>query len=69
MSALGIVLTKLTSAHVEKVIILFYLGLAITLCGLIGLVSLGQPSNPPLREVLSKTSLKGGGGGSLHGLM
>ena len=58
MSALGIVLTKLTSTEVEKVIILFYLGLAITICGLIGLVSLGQPSNPPVREVQLKTSLR-----------
>ena len=50
MSALGIVLTKLTSAQVEKLIILFYLGIAITVCGFIGLLSLGRPSNPPLRE-------------------
>ena len=52
MSALGIVLTKLTSTQVEKLIILFYLGIAITVCGFIGLLSLGQPSNPPLREWL-----------------
>ena len=50
MSALGIVLTKLTSTQVEKLIILFYLGIAITVCGFIGLLSLGQPSNPPLRD-------------------
>ena len=54
MSALGIVLTKLTSAQVEKLIILFYLGIAITVCGFIGLLSLGRPSNPPLREWFSE---------------
>ena len=52
MSAMGIVLTKLTSSHVEKLIILFYLGLAITICGTIGLFSLGRPGVPPLRDWL-----------------
>ena len=50
MSAMGIVLTKLTSKHVEKLIILFYLGLATTTCGTVGLFSLGRPSLPPLRD-------------------
>ena len=50
MSALGIVLTKKISKKVEKTVILTYLGFASTVCGAIGLVSLGQPSNPPLWE-------------------
>ena len=37
MSAMGIILTKLISKEVEKVIILFYLGLATATCGSIGL--------------------------------
>ena len=57
MSALGIVLTKLTSAQVEKLIILFYLGIAITVCGSIGLLSLGRPSNPPLCDWILGVSI------------
>ena len=50
MSALGIVLTKLISKKVEKLIILFYLGVASSMCGSIGLFTLGHPSCPGLDE-------------------
>ena len=50
MSALGIVLTKLISKKVEKLIILFYLGVASSLCGAIGLFTFGQPSIPAYNE-------------------
>merc|ERR1719369_90616 len=44
MSALGVVLNKLVSKDVDKPVILFYLGLACSSCGSIGLVTFGQPS-------------------------
>merc|ERR1719427_267912 len=44
MSALGIVLTKLISKEVEKLVILFWLGVASSVCGSLGLVMFGQPS-------------------------
>ena len=50
MSALGIVLTKLISKQVEKVVILLYLGLAAIICGTIGLVTFGQPSLANTRD-------------------
>jgi len=50
MSALGIVLTKLISKEVEKLIILFYLGLATATCGSVGLFVFGQPSLPGARD-------------------
>jgi len=50
LSALGIVLTKLISKQVEKLIILFYLGLATTLCGSVGLFVFGHPSLPGARD-------------------
>jgi len=50
MSALGIVLTKKISKKVEKTVILFYLGLASAICGVIGLFSVGNPGVPPLWE-------------------
>ena len=51
-SALGMVLKKVTASHEARAIILLYLGLAITICGTIGLFSLGQPSVPSLRDEL-----------------
>ena len=50
MSALGIVLTKLISKQVEKLIILFYLGAATSICGLLGLFFFGKPSFPGPRD-------------------
>jgi len=50
MSALGIVLTKFISKKVEKLIILFYLGVASSMCGAIGLFTFGHPSVPELDE-------------------
>jgi len=50
MSALGIVLTKFISKKVEKLIILFYLGVASSMCGSIGLFTFGHPSCPGLDE-------------------
>ena len=52
MSALGIVLTKVISKEVEKVIILFYLGVATCCCGTIGLFTFGHPSIPGYEEWL-----------------
>ena len=52
LSALGIVLTKLISKKVEKLIILFYLGVASCMCGTIGLFTFGQPSCPGYEEWL-----------------
>ena len=49
-SAIGIVLTKRISGQVEDAVIAFYLGLASTLCGSVGLWTAGRPSNPPLWE-------------------
>jgi len=52
MSALGLVLTKLIALTVGRSTILFFMGLAIALCGGIGLAALGKPSlllhNPQL---------------------
>ena len=50
MSAMGIVLTKLVSKQVEKLIILFYLGIATSLCGVTGLFLFGKPSLPGPRD-------------------
>jgi len=50
MSAIGIVLTKKISKKLEKTVILFYLGVASSICGGIGLVSLGHPGNPAMWE-------------------
>jgi len=44
MSALGVVLTKLVSKDVDKPVVLFYLGVASSSCGTIGLLTLGEPS-------------------------
>ena len=52
MSALGTVLTKVISKEVEKVIILFYLGVATCCCGTIGLFTFGHPSIPGYEEWL-----------------
>ena len=52
MSALGSVLTKLISGEVEKLIIMFYLGLAYCIFGTIGLFTVGQPSIPEYEEWL-----------------
>ena len=52
MSALGIVLTKFISKKVEKLIILFYLGVASSMCGSIGLFTFGHPSCPEYDEWL-----------------
>ena len=52
MSALGIVLTKLISKEVEKLVILFWLGVASSVCGSLGLVMFGQPSLPGYHEWL-----------------
>ena len=52
MSALGAVLTKVISKGVEKVIILFYLGVATCCCGTIGLFTFGHPSIPGYEEWL-----------------
>ena len=52
MSALGTVLTKVISKEVEKVIILFYLGVATCCCGTIGLFTFGHPSIPSYEEGL-----------------
>ncbi len=51
-SAIGIVLTKRLSSHVQDPVIAFYLGLASCLCGTGGLLTAGHPSNPPLLEWL-----------------
>jgi len=52
MSALGLVLTKLIALTVRRSTILLFMGLAIALCGGIGLAALGKPSlllhNPQL---------------------
>ena len=50
MSALGIVLTKLISKSVEKLLILFYLGLATATTGTVGLLVFGQPSLAPATD-------------------
>ena len=50
MSALGIVLTKLISRQVEKLVILFYLGVAAAVCGGVGLFMFGSPSIPDTRD-------------------
>ena len=50
MSALGIVLTKLISKKVEKVVILLYLGLAAIICGSVGLTMFGQFSLANTRD-------------------
>ena len=50
MSAFGIVLTKLISKQVEKLIILFYLGVATSFCGVIGLFLFGKPTIPGPRD-------------------
>lgn len=52
MSALGIVLTKFICKKVEKLIILFYLGVASSMCGSIGLFTFGHPSCPEYDEWL-----------------
>ena len=52
MSALGTVLTKVISKEVEKVITLFYLGVATCCCGTIGLFTFGYPSIPDYEEWL-----------------
>jgi drug/metabolite transporter (DMT)-like permease len=49
-SAIGIVLTKKIAKQTEETVITFYLGVASVICGLIGLFSTGQPSNPPVWE-------------------
>jgi hypothetical protein len=49
-SAIGIVLTKKIAKQTEETVITFYLGVASVICGLIGLFSTGQPSNPPIWE-------------------
>ena len=49
-SAIGIVLTKKISKQTEETVITFYLGVASVVCGLIGLFSAGNPSNPPVWE-------------------
>lgn len=43
MSALGMVLMKFISGSVPKPVILFYLGLATSVCGTTGLLTLGRP--------------------------
>eukprot|EP00088_Acartia_fossae_P008244 TRINITY_DN13925_c0_g1_i1.p1 TRINITY_DN13925_c0_g1~~TRINITY_DN13925_c0_g1_i1.p1 ORF type:complete len:486 (+),score=101.79 TRINITY_DN13925_c0_g1_i1:36-1493(+) len=50
MSALGLVLTKKIAKQVEKIVILFYLGVASVILGLVGLFTFGEPANPPLWE-------------------
>ena len=50
MSAMGIVFTKLISQHVEKTVILFYLGLATVVCGTSGLTLFGEPSFSSVRD-------------------
>ena len=57
MSAIGTVLTKLISKEVEKLVILFYLGLASTTCGTIGLFTFGTPSCPGYEEWLLAVSI------------
>jgi drug/metabolite transporter (DMT)-like permease len=49
-SAAGMVTTKLITKRVEQTVILFYLGLASSVCGTVGLFSVGRPSVPALWE-------------------